>query len=274
MKQIDTLAYTNRLQWMAPQQKLLFAITLLIISSFVHPQIQILITIWVTIWIIGYAKIPVRTYLQLLYIPILFWLTSLPALAINIVNSDRLHSIQNDSLYGLTISNYYIYLSHLGIQQGLEIITRALASTSCLYLIILTVPFTELLQILRHTGCPTLLCDILLLMYRFIFVLLNTANELLIAQKARSGYQTFTTSIKSLALLIGQLLKRTLENYHQLSLTITSRGFNGEFRVWRENRYHYSPRHALESIIGVLILITLNLCAFAPLRDASIPPRI
>lgn len=255
--QIDTLAYTNRLRWLPPEQKLLFASTLLIITAFAHPLVQVIIAVWMSIWTVIYARIPAKTYLKLVYVATLFWLTSLPALVINGVDIAHLHEVQ-DSLTGLTFSSYYVYISRIGIEQGLTILTRAIASLSCLYFVMLTIPFTELLQTLRRIGFPVLLTDLLLLMYRFIFVLLDTAVELWTAQQARGGYRTIAIGMKSLALLIGQLLKRTLENYRQVSLSLASRGFNGEFRVWHESRYHPSKRYTIEAIFGCAILIVLE----------------
>ncbi|MBW4671042.1 MAG: cobalt ECF transporter T component CbiQ [Cyanomargarita calcarea GSE-NOS-MK-12-04C] len=255
--QIDILAYTNRLRWLPPKQKLIFALFLLLISAFAHPQVQILIAIWMGIWIVIYAGIPAKIYIKLVYVACLFWLTSLPALAINVIDISHLNLLKNDSWHGLTIGSYYVYLSYHGIEQGLRIFTRAIASLSCLYFVMLTIPFTELLQTLRRLGLPVLLTELLLLMYRFIFVLLNTASEIWTAQQSRGGYRTFRIGMKSLALLIGQLLKRTLENYRQFSLSLASRGFNGEFRVWHEYQYHDSKRYAIEAIIGCALLIAL-----------------
>jgi cobalt/nickel transport system permease protein len=256
--QIDTLAYTNKLRRLAPEQKLLFAIALLIISNFAHPPVQILIAVWMSIWTIFYAGIPTKIYLRLVYIPMLFWLTSLPALVINGVDINQLNLIQNDAITGFNFGAYYLYISRHGFEQGLSILTRAIASISCIYFIMLTIPFTDLLQILRRVGLPVLITDLLLLMYRFIFVLLNTASELWIAQQSRSGYRTFSLSMKSLSLLIGQLFQRTIEKYRQVSLSLESRGFNGEFQVWHSSKYYISKRYAMEAILGCLILLELE----------------
>jgi cobalt/nickel transport system permease protein len=260
--QIDTLAYTNRLRWLPPEQKLLFATTLLIITAFAHPQVQVLIAVWISVWTVIYAGIPAKTYLKLVYLATLFWLTSLPALVINGVNS-QVHLVPNDSVAGLTLGSYYVYISHSGIEQGLTILSRAIASLACLYFVMLTIPFTELLQTLRRIGVPVLLTELLLLMYRFIFVLLNSATELWTAQQARGGYRTFSTGMKSLALLIGQLLKRTIENYRQVSLSLAARGLSGELRVWHPHRYHQSKRYAIEAIVGCAVLIGLELWKYA-----------
>lgn len=261
--QIDTIAYTNRLRWLPPEQKLLFAAILLLISLLAHPLVQVLIATWISVWTVIYAGIPAKIYVKLIYVAVLFWLTSLPALVINIVDIVHMHLVTNDSVAGLRVNSYYVYISHHGTEQGLTILTRALASLSCLYFVMLTIPFTELLQTLRRIGVPALLTELLLLMYRFIFVLLNTAVELWTAQQARGGYRTLTIGMKSLALLIGQLLKRTIDSYRQVSLSLEARGFRGELRVWHPHRYHQSKRYAIEAILGCAVLIGLECWQYA-----------
>jgi cobalt/nickel transport system permease protein len=256
--QIDTLAYASRLRQLPPEHKLLFAIALLMITYFTRAPVQILITIWLGIWTIVYAGVPAAIYLRLLSITGGFWLTSLPALVISGVRMFDLPSVHADVWQGFAWSNYYLYFSYHGLQQAAELGTRAIASTSCIYFVILTIPFTELLHIFRRVGCPVLLIDLLMLMYRFIFVLLRTASELWTAQQSRGGYRTHRLWMKSLGLLVGQLLRRTLDNYRQVSLTLESRGFTGDFRVCHSRRYLPSRRYSLEAVIGCTILTALT----------------
>ena len=255
--QIDTLAYASRLRHLPPEHKLWFAIVLLLITYSTRIPVQLLIAAWISIWTVIYAGIPASIYLRLLAIPVGFWLTSLPALIVSGVGLSDLSSAQADIWQGMPWGNYYLYLSHQGIQQAEELGARAIASTSCIYFVILTVPFTEILNILRRIGCPILLTDLLMLMYRFIFVLLRTARELWVAQQSRGGYRTRKLWMKSLGLLVGQLLHRTLENYRQISLTLESRGFTGNFRVCHSRRSVASRRYALEALFGCTILVVL-----------------
>lgn len=256
--QIDTLAYTNRLRQLPPEHKLLFAFALLVIIYCTRAPVQIVIAVWISIWTVVYAGIPASIYLRLLGITAGFWLTSLPAIIVNGVSLAQLSLVQADVWQGFTWGNYYIYLSYHGIQQAGELATRAIAATACIYFVMLTVPFTEILDILRRMGCPTLLTDLLMLMYRFIFVLLRTARELWTAQQSRGGYRTRKIWLKSLGLLVGQLLRRTLENYRQVSLTLESRGFTGDFRVCHSRRYLSSKRYSVEALFGCAFLAALT----------------
>ncbi len=258
---IDSLAYTNRLRWLPPSHKLLLAMVLLLLSLVSPPLVQILISLWLIVWIVVYAGIPAKIYLGLLLLPIGFWFTSVPAFVINFANLKAIASVQSDvwQNWGLNLGRHYLYISQSGLHQIAWLLSRILATTSSMYFLLLTTPFTEVVQILRQLGFPSLLSELLLLMYRFIFTLLAIASELWLAQNSRCGYRTWRRGLYSLGILIGQLLQRSLESYRQVSLSLASRGFNGELKFWRSSPYQPSRRYIFESIFGCVILIILCL---------------
>lgn len=256
--QIDSLAYTNRLRYLPPQQKLLFALALFCLSYITPASIRLVIAGWLILWTVGYAGIPIKVYLQLQAIPLFFWLASLPALALSGTFLPNLPVIRADVWQGIALGSVYLYVSKQGILQAGELLTRAFALTSCMYFILLTIPFVEILRILKQLRCPSLITELLALMYRFIFALTDTVVELLTAQNARLGYNTWHSGMRSLGLVVSQLLWRTLENYRQISLGLTSRGFTGELRVWYAHRYKPNPRYLWEAVAGCLILVIIT----------------
>lgn len=259
--QIDSLAYTNRLRSLPPSHKLSFAITLLILSLISHPIGQILISFWLIFWIVVYAGIPANIYFRLLALPLGFWLTSVPAFAINEVSLEAFPSVQTDVWQGwsMAIGNFYLYASQTGLHQVGLLFTRALATTSSMFFLLLTTPFTEVLQLLKRLRCPALLVELMMMMYRFIFTLLAIADELWTAQNSRCGYRTWRRGMSSLGILIGQLLQRSLLCYRQVSLSMASRGFNGELQVWCSYSYRTSWRYILEAVIGCMVLALIGI---------------
>lgn len=255
--QIDSLAYQNRLRSLPPEQKLGFAIALFILGYFGPSYLQLLITLWLSVWVIKYAGIPAKIYWKLLTLPLSFWLMSLPALVIGVGFNLEMTNSNSDVVIGIRLSELYLYLSQQGMEQAKTAFTRALALTSCMYFILLTVPFVEIVRVLRQWGCPPLLTELMSLMYRFIFLLTETAVELLTAQQARLGYSNWRSGMRSFSLVVSQLLWRTLENYHQISLGLTSRGFNGELKVWHSRRYQTNWRYFYEAIGGYCLLLIL-----------------
>jgi cobalt/nickel transport system permease protein len=248
--QLDALAYGNALRILPPGQKLYFALTLLVIAMFVHPPVHLAIFIWLAIWVVGYAKIPGKFYLAMLLGVMSFLLTSLPAIALNFASV-----VPVDSLWSWPLLGGQIYLSASGLQQAVGIFSRSLASTAALFFIILTVPFAELAVVLEQIRLPTILTELLLLCYRFIFLLAEVAQSISIAQQSRGGYRTRRLALSSVSLLIRQLIQRTAVRYQQIALGIKARGFNQEFRFWQSTPYKYSWRYGLESIGGCILLV-------------------
>ena len=58
---------------------------------------------------------------------------------------------------------------------------------------------------------------------------------------------------------VGQLLQRTLASYRALSLTLASRGFDGEFRVYSSKPHRPSKRYAIEATLGCTVLAMFSL---------------
>lgn len=258
--QLDTFAYTNKLRAIPPEHKLTLAILVLGLSLCAHPLTQVLIIGWMGIWVVVYAQIPLKVYGRSLYLVILFWLSSLSALIINLVPLDHLQAVQADVYVGLAVGNHYLYWGLQGSSQALEIFLRAIAATSCLYFVMLTVPFNALLRIFTKLGLPFVISEILLLMYRFIFLLLSIATALWTAQQSRLGYQTWQRYFYSLSLLVRQLFQETIYQYHQSYLALQTRGFQGRFQVNNFAVYQGSRRYLLEGIIGYIVLISVELC--------------
>ena len=111
---LDNLSHNNRLGHLPPEHKLGFALVGLTIALIAHPPVQIAIALWMSIWIVGYARIPVKIYGGMLSLAIGFWLTSIPALLISGVAVSTRAAISADALSGITIGSYYLYLSHQG----------------------------------------------------------------------------------------------------------------------------------------------------------------
>lgn len=251
----DRFAYTNRLRHLPPTDKILFAIVLFIISFFSHPPVHLLIIFWISFWIVSYAGIPLADYVRMLILPAAFLLMSLPALFLELAGTEQFWSIADDAAVGFTISDWYLYASKQGMIQGGMILLRSMASIISLYFLLLTVPFVELLQAMRKSKLPPIIIELLLIMYRFIFLLLETAEQLSIAQRSRGGHAGFYRSMKDAARIVVQLFARTWQRYRQLSLGLAARGYSGELRVMTAADFTRSGKRVAEAIAGSVLLI-------------------
>ncbi|NQV11520.1 MAG: cobalt ECF transporter T component CbiQ [Cyanobacteria bacterium] len=258
---LDALAHGNRLRALPPGQKLAFSGILLALALVAPAPVQLLITLWLGVWIVGHAAIPARLYLPILLLPLGFAAASLPALLIGLVGSENFASIQSDVWRGLgqPLAGWTLYVSKLGINQALSLLTRSLAATSAMLFLLLTTPIHELIQVLRKLCWPPLLLELMVYVYGFIFTLMAIVEEIHVAQKSRSGYISWRRSLHSFGMLIGQLLQRSLNSYRSLSMGLAARGFRSEFRVLSVLRFRRSRRLEAEAVAGVLMLSGLTM---------------
>lgn len=251
---IDTLAYSNRLRHLPPHQKLWFALAILVLAVVSHYPVQIVAFGWMSIWIVVYAGIPYQLYVAMMLGVMAFLVTSLPALIFDYA-SNTAAVVANDRLWQIDVWGGQLYLSQHGVVQALHVVLRSLASTNALFFIVLTIPAIDLATTFRKIGCPPILIELSLLVYRFIFMLADTAQNIITAQVARGGYRTHQTRMNSLSLLVRQLIQRTAHRYQQLTLGVKARGFQQEFRFWQPDCYQYSWRYGWEAIGGCGLLI-------------------
>ncbi len=249
--EIETLAYQNKLRKLPPEEKLFFGFAwqiLALISSF---SIQIVITLWVGIWLIFYAKIPLQFLLKLFGGSCFFLIISAPAFLFSIssdFNPDLTY------LFTLKIVNYYLYISRDNLELFASITVRSLSCISALIFIILTTPFLDIIAVLNRLKVPKILTDLLFLIYRFIFVLAEKATTLKLAQQSRGGYNNQKLALKSISLLISNLFKQTMIYYQQVLLVIKSRNFNGEFNFLNTKKHYFSYRYLIEFLMLYLVL--------------------
>ncbi|MBN6187323.1 cobalt ECF transporter T component CbiQ [Aneurinibacillus sp. BA2021] len=251
--QLDTLAYTNRLRFISPGLKVGFGLGMLLFVLLSHTPVHLAVFIWMSFWIVLRAGISVQVYMRLLGVVLVFLLLSLPPLVLEAAAEPAGHT-----WFQLPVASWYVYGSVEGAQRAGVLFMRSLASVSCLYFVLLTVPFTELLAVLRRMKMPVLLTDLLLVMYRFVFVFLETAEQLWTAQQARSVDGGFRKKIHDAGFLAVRLFTRTFQRYQQLSVGLAARGFAGDLRVVSATSFTGAGRYGAEAVIGFMLLVMLE----------------
>jgi cobalt/nickel transport system permease protein len=234
---------------------------MLLLALMSHYPIQLAIFGWMSVWIVFYAGIPGAVYRSMIGGVLIFFGTSLPALVLEYVGTGTISpTIQPDVWWQMTVWGGNVYLSQLGLVRAMETFSRSLASISALFFVVLTIPMIDLATICQKLRCPPILIELSLLIYRCIFLLADTAQTIVTAQVARGGYRTNKLRMNSLGLLVRQLLQRTVIRYQQMTLGITARGFQQEFRFWQPDTYQYSHRYGGEAIGGCLLLVIGEIC--------------
>ncbi|MGG4496299.1 cobalt ECF transporter T component CbiQ [Brevibacillus reuszeri] len=256
-QQLDSLSYQNRLRQLPPEHKLLFGVALLLLVLMGHTLVQMLVFVWIGVWVIGYARIPVGSYLLFLLLSLSFFVAGLPALLLEWVKAGA--GLQKvEMLIAWNLGSYVVYISPVAVSKVTILFWRTMASLSCFSFILFTVPFAEILQVLRRIGVPSILTDLLMIMYRFIFVLLHTSYQLWIAQRSRGGHRGFKALLRDAGILAAQLFVRAMCKYEALYKGMSARGCADSFHVLGLQTHVRSARYERESIVGCIMLVLLE----------------
>ncbi|WP_459201320.1 cobalt ECF transporter T component CbiQ [Methanococcus sp. CF] len=246
---IDNIANYNNLKSVNSTLKVIFAISSLLVCVFSNNFIvPLLITIIMSFVVIFAAKIPKNIYLKLLAVPVGFGIITFVMMAF-LFGTDVYTSFD---FFGITVN-----LLKDGFSLGLLTFFRMLGGVSCTLFLALTTPFTELFCILKKSKMPKNMLEIAMMMYRYIFILLDEALTMENSQKTRLGYKNFKTSYHSLGLLTGSLFIKSLDKGDVIYNSLNSRGYDGNLMFFGDITH---PRTFSVALVGVfeLLLISLN----------------
>jgi len=241
MSIIDTSANLNRWRTRPLAEKTLLALGMLLIAVAVPSwQGALLVAAVISGVTLAGARIAPAVWWRALVAPLGFLLIGSLTLAFQ-------------------VQGWHVSLAPHGLEQSLRLMARALAGTLCLLFLALTTPATDLVAGLRRIGLPAEIAEMALLMYRFLFLLADTAHAMNLAQAARLGHVTRRRRMRSLSLLIANLMPRALARAGALEIGLAARGWHGDLRVQRVTRKVSKPAIAAIVLLeGAMLIIALR----------------
>ena len=248
---MDKYAYISELRAVHPGEKILLTIlTMIMVLFFDSLTISLAVLFTMSAIIIFLAKIPYRVYLNFLLIPIGFLLVGCFTVALIV------DKYPEDLLVSLKMFGWYIGISASSMNNALLLFFGCLACISCLYFMTFTTPVPQLIYIMQKMKVPGIVTDLSALIYNTIFIMLGTVNKMYFAQKSRGGYSHFSSSIRSLSLLLSNLFIIYFNKITRTYNAMLARGFNGQLQVLEED-YPVSLRNIVLVIIFNWVLAAL-----------------
>ena len=173
---------------------------------------------------------------------------SIPVGVVCVVFALRLFTTAGETLFTVRAAGIALSATREGLQLGALAAARVLGATSVLVLLGMVVPAHALFRALLWFRLPRGLVEVGLLMYRFIFVLLDIAADMATAQTLRLGYCGAARSIRSVGTLAGAVLVKSLDQAARTSEAMVLRGYAGTMPV---GALRPVPRHELLWPLGL-----------------------
>lgn len=226
MLEIDKCAYNSNLTNVNPMIKVGVTFIFMAISLITNSiSLHLLIMLFVSMLIVFLARVDIKLYIKCLKIPIYFLVIGTLLNLVNISFEDK------DFIFNIKIFSFYIGTTKFAIENSIHILLRAMSSVISIYFLILTTPFNQLIIIFKKLHIPDTLLELMVLMYRFIFIFLEEVKNIYKSQQLKFGYTNLKNSYNSTALLIKVLFFRMMKRYEEMSITLDIKLYDGKFHI-------------------------------------------
>jgi cobalt ECF transporter T component CbiQ len=199
--------------------KILGLLALILDTTLARNFFTILFIFAVAVLLAIFSGVPLRTLAKRAWLSALTF-TGLIALPVIFITP-------GDAIFRFPILNWTI--TEQGITSAFYLISRVETTVTLSLLLVLSTVWTHVLKALRILRVPVVFVVILGMTYRYIFVMLETAQNMFEARKSRVvGSLNGSESRRIAAASVGVLLSKSFYLNAEVYLAMQSRGFRGE----------------------------------------------
>lgn len=222
MTTLDQYAHCSKLRGVSPAAKASFALGGLVVCvSASGNALSLALFCVMAFACVVKSGVGVRAFFRLCAIP--FWFVLIGALTVAVRFTGAA-----GGLFALPLFGHFLVLTTESAARAISLFLKSMASVSCLYFLCVSTTMNELLGLLDRLRCPKLFTELMMLIYRFIFVLLEIAEQLSIAQKSRLGDLGYKNRMRSVAILGGGIFIKAFKRSGDILNAMESRGYNGD----------------------------------------------
>lgn len=245
---IDVMAYASGIGKWNPGFKVGLSVLMLLIcvisNNLYVSVLVILMTAFITV-VMG--RISLHSYLDLMLVPLVFIFLGSVALLVNFSAEYYPARIVINCHY------FYIFITEQGMINTLFLWGKVFGAVSAMYMMSLSTPSTEIFSVLRRCHLPKLFIELMYMIYRYIFILLDTHTRMKNAAESRLGYVDFKTSLMTFGQTMGNLLIVSMKKANSYFDAMEARCYDGELCFLEEDK----PLTFRQLSLGAFLIILL-----------------
>ena len=254
---LEDIAQKNGLREVSTYLKLtvgLGAILLCLLSTSYIPPLFIALLLTGAILIL--ARVDAKTYAELFVVPLWFAIMSVAGIILISGGQDVFWSWD-------LLPSFSLSVTRESINQGMLVFCRVIGGMSAMIFIALTAPMTDIFIVFRQCRIPEVVIDLMMIIYRTIFILMDQVIQIYHAQLMRLGYSTWRESIHSFASMSGAAFIASWDAGEDLIRAMDARCYDGKFALLGESR-------PVEWIPGLTVVVFLLLSAAVVIASGTI----
>jgi cobalt/nickel transport system permease protein len=154
----------------------------------------------------------------------------------------------NHPLFVIPLKFFTLTARQEGAMQGVLLFVRIMAAVTLATLLAFSTPMTEILETLRLWRIPGVMVDIADLMYRYVFILQDTAHTMRCAQLSRMGDSgSWAHRIVDAGSIASSILVKSLDRSTRIYQAMLSRGYSEDTTG---TRFFTRPIPSRDKLIG------------------------
>lgn len=240
---IDQAAWASRWRERALLDKCVLALGLMLSAVLLPPwPAAVLVGVTALVAAVAAARTPWRLLVRSMRPPLVF--IGLGAVSVAVT---------------VTVTPHFsVAITSASLTRAGEVTGRALAGTLSVLLLAVTTPVSDILAGLRRLRVPEACVDVAALMYRMLFILLDSLGTIRESQTARLGYTSPRRAMTSAGLLGAAVLTRAWDRARRLEAGLAGREFTTSMHTV-EYRRSSSPRFVMVSVTVLAAIAAVSL---------------
>ena len=229
--QMDALAYSSRMLNWAPLGKLLLVVVVLVVNVMTDSAITALAVLALGLVLMAYS-----TNMR---IPFMLGVAIGEAVLILIVACGIISINGDTSQPYIWRANFLwlnLYMTADSFNQAWLVMVRAVAGITMMMAFATSTPIPHLAQALRQIRVPDEICEIVVLIYRYAFLLLERMDTMWSAANSRLGFTGFKRSMRTLASIAVGIFTSSMNLADKAQVSLECRGYRGYFPIWNRPR--------------------------------------
>lgn len=249
---IDQCAYRSALIGVNPGFKVAFCIIslifLLVADSLPVSLVMFISMLYLTV---RRGRVPFHDYVSYLAIPAIFTLMTVVVIAIGF-------SFQPLGDYRIHLGFFYVFTSVKELWKAFCLLCKIFSAISCMYFLSLSTPVNEIICVLQDCHLPSLITELMNMIYRFIFILMDVWQKMSTSAHARLGYVDYRTSLNSFGRIGANLFIVSMRKANQYYDALLARCYDGQLNFLTEEKPLDKKLVAMAAVF-YLFLLTIRI---------------
>lgn len=247
---IDYYAYASKIRGWNPSFKVAFSVLTLLLCIVLNNQlVSLAVIVSMAYLTVVKGGLPLGAYLSVLMIPLTFIILGTVAIGIDF-------SSQPIGQFNLYLGFGYLYTSIAKLKEMVFLMMKVFGAISAMIMMTLSTPSSEIIGVLRKAHVPKLIIELMNLIYRYIFILLDVFNNMRNSADSRQGYCDFKTSCKTFGNVASNMLVLSLKKANAYYTAMEARGYEGDL-VFLEDEKPFQISQVIYAVGFMLFLLLL-----------------